>query len=649
MLRFFAKYQKVLLVVGGSILMVIFLLPAGGQFLQPDPSAQAVGTVNGRTITYADQHAAAAEIELLSRIAPNLRRNLPDDPLQWLLLVEEARRNGIYASTAQARSEIDQMAAQGVPVAQLLQQSGVTDALLVRSIQHAVMILQLSNMIIDPQQPSEPRLAHIAQAIRSQATVDVVPIDADALLPDAPAPTDEQVQQLYDKYKDVPRGRGEPYGFGYYLPRRVKLEYISVPLARVSNSIEVDEVDAQKFYATHPERYMPPAPEKNDKDKDKADAEPAAGKASGPLPYRDVRDRVIDELSRQLAQEKQNRIVKQIGAELAEHTRTLKRDDDGYYILPDGYTPPSFEEISRQIQQDYGVLPDVIRIDNRWMDLAAVGKLEGFGSAGFEVNEKRISAAQYISTARQLDPPANNPLAALHLQINIASRPMTDNDGDEYIFRLTAADPARAPKSLDEVKDQVVADAKRLEAYKLLKERAQKLLDRAQSEGMDKLAESFKTKVTPIGPFSGRDLQAMMMGVGSLDAPVLPIVGQSQAFIDAVFDLGQEVAAAGGVEKVNDAAKMTVVPIDGEQKVAIVKLTEYQPVDIKTYEAIKPRLPLFLSQLGLGDMGTTAPLSLEAVKKRVHFVAASPADEDEDAPAEQPAKAADQKPEQAAS
>ena len=630
MLRFFAKYQKILLVVGGSILMVIFLLPAGGQFLQPDPTAQPVGTVDGRTITFADQHAAAAEMELLSRIVPNLLRNLPDDPLQWLLEVDDARRNGIYASTVQARSEIDQMTAQGVPVAQLLQQSGVTEALLVRSIQHAVMILELRKMIIAPQPPSEPRLAHFAQGIRSQATVDVVPVDADTLLADAPEPTDAQVQELYDKYKDSPKGRSEPYGFGYYLPRRVKLEYISVPLARVTNSIEVDEVEAQKFYTTHPERYMPPTPEKKE-----GEAAPAeADVPKGPLPYRQVRDRVIDELLRQLAQEKQNRIVKQISAELAESTRSLKRDNDGYFILPEGYIPASFEDISKQIQKDYGVLPDVIRIDNRWLDLPAINKLEGFGSAGFEVNENRVTTAQYISTARELDPPANNPLAALHLQVNIASRSLTGSDGDEYIFRLTAADSAREPKSLDEVKDQVVADAKRLEAYKLLKDRTQKLLDRAQAEGLGKFADSFKTKITPVGPFSGRDVQAMMMGVGSLDAPVLPIVGQSQAFIDAVFDLGQEVAAAGGLDKVNDAAKMTVVPIDGEQKVVVVKLTDYQPVDIKTYDAIKPRLPDFMALLSLEDMESSSPLSLEAVKKRVNFVSERPADEDEDEPAE---------------
>ena len=38
MLKFFRKYNKYILAVGASVLMVVFLLPTGTQLFQPDPS-----------------------------------------------------------------------------------------------------------------------------------------------------------------------------------------------------------------------------------------------------------------------------------------------------------------------------------------------------------------------------------------------------------------------------------------------------------------------------------------------------------------------------------------------------------------------------------------------------------------------------------
>jgi len=628
MLKFFAKYQKILLVVGGSILMVIFLLPAGGQFLQPDPASQPIGTVNGRQLTLRDQRIAAAEIQLVQSISPQLGQNLPADELRWLLLIEEARKNGLYVSRAQAKGEIDNMISNGVPIGQILQRAGANEDLLTQAMQHAIMILQLTNMILDPGVPSEPRLAHTAQAIRAQAKVDLVGIDADQMLKELSGdPSEQQVKDLYDKYKTERRGNSEPYGFGYYLPRRVKLEYISVPLSRVTESIEVDEVEAQKFYAKHPERYM------KQSSSDSGDNALQLNEQSGPLPYRQVRDRVIDELTRQLAREKQNRIVKQIVARLSEHQRHLTRNDKGYYELSDDYTPLSFERISKDIQAEHNVLPDVVRIENRWLSLQDVSKLEGFGNAGFDLAGQRVGVAPYIASTRELNPAPNNPLTAMNLQTDIASRPVTDNDGNEYIFRLLAAEPAREPKSLDEVREQVVADAKRLEAYQLLKERAQKLLDRAQSDGLSAMAKSFESSVTTVGPFSGRDRQAMMMGQRPTDPPTLPVVGQSEAFIEGVFDLGREIQQAGGLESANDAAKMTVIPIDGQQKVVVVKLTEYDPVDSQTYTMIKPMLPGYISQMSVVDMidAQASPLQTDQIKKRIGFLDAQPDEEEADA------------------
>ncbi|MBI1368219.1 MAG: hypothetical protein GC162_06145 [Planctomycetes bacterium] len=618
MLKFFAKYNKIILVVGGSLLMVIFLLPAGGRFLQPDPGNQTIGRVDGTKITLREQQEAAAEIELVNRLLPQLQGALPHDALHWLLLVKEARKNGLYVAAEQVHPFLDQMAANGVNVAAMLQANGASVDFAVQALQHLEMIEGLSRLITAAEHPSEPRLAHFAQDIHSTATADVVGIDADFLGADAPKPTNDDIQKLFAEYKDDIPGRSEPYGFGYRLPARVKLEYLSVPLKRVANSITVDEVEAQKYYATHPEDYMP-APAADEKKDDKA----AAPKE--PLPYRQVRDRVIAAVTDKMAKEKQDRIVKQIVAMVAEHNRQLKRDEQNYLILTPEHTPLAYETITQQIQKDFGVLLDVIRVEGRWLTFSDIRKLEGFGGAGFEMAGKQVNVLPYIASIKQFDPNPANPLVNLRLQVNVSSRAVSDGAGNQYIFRVLVADPAHEPKLLDEVLDDVTRDAKRLAAYNLLKDRTDKILERVKTDGLDKVAEAYKTKVEKVGPFSGRDQQTMMMSGGKLEVPTLPVVGKSKAFVEQVFDMCQKAQTAGGIAKAPADQTLAVIPIDTAQKVVIVKLVSYEPIDEGTYERLKPMFARGLIQSNATALTADySPLTLDALKKRLNYVSAHP-------------------------
>ena len=70
MLKFFRKYNKLILGVGFAFLMVVFLLPAGVSQLVGDPRGRPVFEYDGGVITQGDLNRASQELQFLSRMHP---------------------------------------------------------------------------------------------------------------------------------------------------------------------------------------------------------------------------------------------------------------------------------------------------------------------------------------------------------------------------------------------------------------------------------------------------------------------------------------------------------------------------------------------------------------------------------------------------
>jgi len=270
MLRWFHKYQKIILVVGGSLLMVVFLIPGADMFM-PTGANQPIGEVDGITFTAQDSNLAGAELELLTRIGRIPPEALPDDPVQWMLLLHEAQRNGIYTTPAAARARW--LPGADIPV--LLSNLRTSEPMLDRALQHLDMYLQHRQLVQSSMWTSEPRLRRFTRDVSSQATIELVAIDPRHFRDQIDPPTEPEILAHFEKYKDVAPGESEPYGFGYRLPPRVKIEYLSVPLRHVADVVEIDEIDAVRYYNQHRFRYLPETekPKKTETD-DKTGAEP---------------------------------------------------------------------------------------------------------------------------------------------------------------------------------------------------------------------------------------------------------------------------------------------------------------------------------------------------------------------------------------
>jgi len=274
-LKFFRLYNKHILVVGGCLLMVSFLLEpvlnrcSSGSYLED------IGVVDGRTITTEDIRIASTEMSLLNALSPVTQSRY--EALQWILIHHDARKLGLSASNQEVNDLMVVAGLNNVTINDVMRRFNVTsDQLfeavrswlvsqqyeaLVAGVEHispAVRVKQIiEGQMAFPSAPvSEAMVKRFVYDQRAEVTISAVEIPYTQTQPDIKPVTEKDIQELYEKYKDNLPGQGKPYGFGYKLPDRVKLEYLRVPYDRAREVVKVEEVDIYGYYERNKSRYL---------------------------------------------------------------------------------------------------------------------------------------------------------------------------------------------------------------------------------------------------------------------------------------------------------------------------------------------------------------------------------------------------------
>ncbi len=104
MLKFLRKYDKWILAVGGSLLMVAFLLPQALQQLGQSGGERVVATFAGGTVTAQERIDANTRVRFLASAAgPVLAQLGVNEADHWVMLVDEARRGGFIGGPETGR------------------------------------------------------------------------------------------------------------------------------------------------------------------------------------------------------------------------------------------------------------------------------------------------------------------------------------------------------------------------------------------------------------------------------------------------------------------------------------------------------------------------------------------------------------------
>lgn len=613
MLKILEKYKKYVLVVGGSLLMIAFIMPSAVNQLKGDPGKRIVAYMGDEKIRAKEFAMAHRELTAINRIAPLLINNLGiknNDDLHWFLLSNQAQKAGLVGAEsdgqmfvtedlpdvlaieiAQARripdfylrqpgvrQELLSQAQKAMPnlVNAARRESQLTEQELYQAMAKLRGTLRLEQSFRQAGRLSERRLQLTAKRLQEFVGVDTVVVPASRLIDSIAEPTEAQLEEHFAKYRDVNPGTGEN-GLGYRQPDRVKLAWLFIDNLAISDSIKIDAVEANK-------RWRKENPTK--------------------LPEEFAKDRA--QIEQTMRSEKVGGIMSQIDkiwrAQVLAATRRLEASGP-YKKLPDDWdtTRPSLESIARGIVEgvkagmDVNIpLPAVVIKDSAWMTARDLQRIPGIGQSRVTIGNKSGSTLEVVFTARELLPsPTQAPPTGLPVQagVPVADAYGVDASQNRYYVMVMDARKAAPAANLDEVRDQVVKGLKTLHAYDALLKDSVSYENTAKTDGIEAIQKMFE--LPPDTPADADITKVEVMPnvlvsreqVGGSDPRI-----QIDAFRDTAMNTGDRIDPLKPVADVPKDQRTFTVPLPATLSVAIGQIASVEPLTQEHYRLVGEQL-----------------------------------------------------------
>ncbi len=567
MFKFLRKYNKWILAVGGTLLMIVFLIPQAIEGLAHSAGAEratraTIGEDNTR-IRNAVWNEVNQEMDFIRRrerfepFIPELGRF--QNVGHWYLLSLEAERAGLVpapGSLGLSPAELDAAA----------QEAGTSRAAIERAIAKMTGIERMIRSYLRAGETSDRRLRHFAARLMHEVDTEFFLIEASAGEVEH-EPSASDLEAHLERYGSLRPGEGD-HGFGYRLPHRVKLEWITVSAEMLREHLleseEMSGVNLQIHWRRNPDGAFPPV-------------------ESGRSAPREVRDDLLARLMEQRVEE----VVRYTRDQLRASQRGIDQFD-GYFDLPEDWSDRKirFSELAERIRSRFGIeLPSYRAVGDRWLTLDELDELEGISRGTTDrFGADPLDLYDLVSAARELDGSM-----MVQIQKDIAGPELIDSEQNIYFFRITDVDASRAPESVDEVRDELVRDLRRLRHFRQLEEERSgfesMIRDRGLLAGaMNRGKEVQRARVT-ICDMNALQMRMMMQEPLRVVPSRIPGLGEHRATVERIVDQARELAARERRgETVEDHEKMFVFPVEDRLVLIAGRIRDQTPLSRDEFE-----------------------------------------------------------------
>lgn len=637
MLKFLRKYNKWILVVGGAMLMVAFLMPQMLQELGRGVGAHsAYMRVDGAKVSLEDHNLAQQELNLLRELGMGDKSQRVD---WWLLVTREAQKAGLVGGVQSGRDVLPQLVddvamriyyqaqfqGQRPDMAKVREQAQIgvergfiaaANASRLTSDQAHLALAKLQGVSRLQSsyndglfRVSDRRTTLVGKESLDSARIDYIFITGD-FAPTfgagaIPAPDDAALAALFDRFKAVKRGEGD-FGIGYTLPPRVKVEWIKLDRQAWDKSVRVDPLEVAN-------RYL-----RDNKGK-------AGVAASGPE-FDAARPTIEATLRKEALDRAMAEATKTIRAEIARTTLKLEKAGEVYALPPDwDQRRPDLnklrDDVAARVKTEARLdvqPPDVARRDAAWLTADDLRQLPGIGSASVRRGNNAIPFPQLAVQTRELQDAA---AVASGIQNRVPFGPIEDSFGNQYFFTILDSRKESAPDSWTEVREQLEKDYRKFEGFKLLEKHAPALAAQSATDGLDAMAKL--TAPTPVAdttdirtPIEVR--KATMVTRQSGLSPELNTDEIKNAIIKAAaqFDPTKD------LETVDAASRTLTLPNPKSLGVAVVRITGYTPLTNEKLRQSDFSLARQAQQDALKDLKDN-PFTLPRLRERLKVEYAS--------------------------
>ena len=498
------KYRSWLMAGFMILLMLAWLGAPAGNGIGQMRRTRTVGKIDGAKISAEDQVNAAKEITAIQAVLPGVFGIEDRDSTHWLLLVHEAQVGGYIGETADGEDFLPALAREMIQsdfrLQMQLQQSGVktfqeASDMVIRVIQskftaqpmtkdemctalaHLRGVDRMLRAYRTSQRFSDREAVTMAKEQNDAAVVDLVAIPSSLSADAIPDPTQAELEAQFEKFKATKPGEGE-FGIGYLLPRRVKVEWMTLSREAFEKAVQLEPVEVLKRYKQNRTKYP---------------GEFAAERANV---EKDMRAEAADKAMQDAQLVVQREVVK--ATRLLENDKATK-----YKKLPADWEQkrPRYEAIAQAVVEEMGKegltipLPEVTIKGANWLTEQDLSQLPGIGGSALRQGGTFKRFSDVVAWTREL--PGSEP-GTFPIQVNvpIGENYLTDSQGNRYYLNVLAVRGESAPDSVNDIKDLATKDFKNLRAFEALKGRLDEFRKAAVEGGLDAVV----SMVTPPKP-----------------------------------------------------------------------------------------------------------------------------------------------------
>jgi hypothetical protein len=569
MFKFLRRYNKWLLAIFGSLLMVVFLVPqAIEQFAQQSGGAGATWAEigpSGRSVSVERQFEATRDLEIFQSLGFQVPGMGPQrNPAHWFLLAHEAEQAGLIANlgSIELPRETTDL------IFERIGRNPTTEGALARFIG----VTRLRQHYGRAAKFSDRRLMTAAEQMLHGVDARVVVLRAED--DDSIADPDEAaITAHFEAHRDIMAGPGRG-DFGYRQPDRFRIETLHVPAsairARALATGTIDGVALAMHWRTNPSNNVTFPPFER----------------AAPVP-----DVVREDLITRTMNDVRGEIERFIDARLLEAQRGLAKSPEGFFNLPSDWAQRRTDllSVAEALAETFPGLPrpDYLAITDRWLtfdDISSIESLTGATTAAFG---PPVGAGAIIRSHREFSPQ----LTTIIAQAGVTSPALKRGDGGLVFMRVTEADAERPARDLTEVRDQVIQDLRLLAAFERLLERSNMLLAQARTDGMLSVAlEAGRELGEPrrIVRFQP-ELLSIQIRSGQQVTPFpgeIPGLGSHLPTIRAIVEHALERRDTANLSTLPADERIISVPARDELAVTIAELFRQQPIDRDTVRSL---------------------------------------------------------------
>ena len=451
------------------------------------------------------------------------RRSMASD-IYWLLLRNEAQLAGVRVPNEDSGKQLARVMPQlfnGATYSQVIgsivKRQGIPEKQILTTFSKLLAVLQYAQMICAGEGITSSQIMHNVSWENETIDVEFVKFDSAVFAETQDEPTHQEISAHFDKYKKFLPGAvsdQNPYGFGYKLPDRVRLEYIAVRLDDISKVVTAPtQQEAEEYYQKHREQFTVSVPsDPNDPNSPLIEQSKSYAEVAGII-------------SNQLLQNKINSRAERILQEARTHTEAGLQDTDtdleNFSADQFRQMVGDYENAAKQLSSKYK-----IKVYTGQTGLLSAADIQTdkhlavLYLKGYEFNP--VGLAQIVFAVDELQASELGPFDAPKPRLYENIGPLRDITGQVTgqttgkimaVVRLLEAEKASEPESIDQtfskssfkldedqqqptqdiysVREKVVEDLKRLAAMDTAKSKAEEFITLAAEDGWEAATEKF--------------------------------------------------------------------------------------------------------------------------------------------------------------